>query len=898
MSEPFLQHYGTPRHSGRYPWGSGKDPYQRSVALKKYVSQLKSQGLSEVEIAKGLGFRSTKQYRAFVSIANSEIKKQQYLDAQKLKEKGYSNAAIGAALKPPMTEGSVRNLLKPSEKAKEDAIENIAKVLTDGLEKGKIIDLGEGTGLTIGTNETKLNTAVEYLRQQGYNVYEYKQMQQATGKYTNMKVLCPPEMTFQEMYQNRDKVGLPTDWVSDDGYEIHKLRDPVRLDRDRIMVRYAEDGGSARDGTIELRPGVADISLGDVSYAQVRIAVDGDLYMKGMAFYSDTIPTGYDIVYNSNKSKGSPDTKVFKKMDEDPDNPFGASIKQYEYTDEKGETHLSPINKVGSGDKANEEGKWDTWSRNLPSQFLSKQPIPFAKKQLNLLAESKEDELKELIALTNPVIKRQMLMDFADSCESLSVSMEAAALPRQATKVLLPDTTGKMKDNEIFASAFNDGEEVALIRFPHGGTFEIPVLKVNNSKEFVETYTKYSKSGAVDSVRVTDKVAARLSGADFDGDTVLVIPMSSQKVKSTDPLEKLIGYDPKDVYKLPEGVKNKMQDEKSGERLKQREMGIISNLITDMTIRGAPPDDIALAVRHSMTVIDAKKHNLDYEQSYIDNDIARLKREYQIKADGKTGGSSTLLSSPKATVDTFKESIDPETGRIVRTSKPGDTYVNANGETVHRKVQVEKLSIVDDAFDLSSGTKMEAVYAEHSNRLKQLAADARKEALGTHNIPYSPSAKKTYGEEVASLNAKLNEVLKNRPKERAAQAIASTVVAAKIKEDPSLRDNKDKLQKIRNQQQAIARARTGAKRSEIYITDSEWNAIQAGAISSTTLSKLLTRADKDRVRQLATPRDAKVLSDSVIARAQAMVNTSGMTIADAAAALGISVSSVSRALEM
>ena len=132
----------------------------------------------------------------------------------------------------------------------------------------------------------------------------------------------------------------------------------------------------------------------------------------------------------------------------------------------------------------------------------------------------------------------------------------------------------------------------------------------------------------------------------------------------------------------------------------------------------------------------------------------------------------------------------------------------------------------------------------------------------------------------------------------AAQAIASTVVAAKIKEDPSLKDNKDKLQKIRNQQQAIARARTGAKRSEIYITDNEWNAIQAGAVSSTTLAKLLTRADKDRVRQLATPRDSKVLSDSVIARAKAMVNTSGMTVADAASALGISVSSVSRALEM
>ena len=26
--EDELAHYGTPRHSGRYPWGSGDDPYQ------------------------------------------------------------------------------------------------------------------------------------------------------------------------------------------------------------------------------------------------------------------------------------------------------------------------------------------------------------------------------------------------------------------------------------------------------------------------------------------------------------------------------------------------------------------------------------------------------------------------------------------------------------------------------------------------------------------------------------------------------------------------------------------------------------------------------------------------------------------------------------------------------
>lgn len=894
----FLEHYGTPRHSGRYPWGSGKDPYQRSVALKKYVDQLKKEGVKETEMATMLGFRSTKQLRAFISISNSEIKKQQYLEAQKLQAKGYSNKAIGEALKPPMGESSVRNLLDPAKQARQQVTENIAEALKSGLKDGKIVDLGEGTELHLGTNATKLNTAVEYLRQQGYKVYEYKQLQQATGKYTNMKVLCPPDMTFQEMYKNREKIGLPTDWVADDGFELMKVRDPVRVDRNRILVRYAEEGGVDRDGTVELRPGVADLSLGDASYAQVRIAVEGDRYMKGMAYYTTDIPKGYDIVYNTNKAKGSPDDKVFKPMESDPENPFGANIQQRDYDAPDGTKHLSAINKVGGLTSANEEGKWETWAKKLPAQFLAKQPVPFAKKQLKLLADSKEEELEEIKKLTNPVVKRQLLMDFADSCDSSSIHLEAAALPRQATRVLLPEPT--LKDNEIYAPGFKAGEEVALVRFPHAGTFEIPKLTVVDDKTITERYSINGREPR-DAVRVNKHVADRLSGADFDGDTVLVLPTSNQKIKSTDPLKGLEGFDSKQ-YKLPEGVKNKMQDPKSGERRKQMEMGKVSNLITDMTIRGANEEEMARAVRHSMVVIDAKKHNLDYEQSYRDNDIASLVRDYQFKeSTGRAGGSSTLLSSAKSPVniDTFRTTgIDKETGKIIRQEKPNDTYMDPKtGKVKHRQTEVPKLSIVEDAYELSSGSKIEAIYAEHSNRLKAMANEARKEAVNTKNIPYSPSAKKTYVEEVASLNAKLNDVLKNKPLERAAQAIASTIVDAQKKADPSLRDNKDKLKKIRNKAQAVARARTGAKRPEFYISDREWEAIQAGAISSTTLAKILTRADKDRVRALATPRDSTVLTPSVVSRAQGMI-ANGMSIAEASEALGISPSSVNRALDM
>lgn len=889
--DEFLEHYGTPRHSGRYPWGSGKDPYQKSVALKKYYDELKAQGISEKDIAAGMGFKSIKQMRNYITISNAEIKKQQYLEAVKLKEKGYSNRAIGEALKPPMGESSVRNLLDPAKKAKAEVVENVATILKDGLKTGRFMLLGEGVGPHVGVSDTKLEAAVELLKTQGYEVHNYDQLQQATGKYTKMKVLCPPGTTFSEMYQNRDKIGLPDDWTPDNGFTINRLKPPIQMARDRILVRYAEEGGKDLDGSIEIRPGVADLALGDTSYAQVRIAVEGGMYMKGMAGYSPSIPDGYDVVYNTNKSKGAPDSKVFKDLKDDPDNPFGASIMQYTYHDEKGEEHQSIINKVGSGEKANEEGKWDTWQRKLPAQFLAKQPIPFAKKQLAILYDSKAEEFEELKQLTNPVVKRQMLMDLADSCDSLSVSMEAAALPRQATKVLRP--VPELKDNEVYAPTFKDGEEVALVRFPHAGTFEIPVLTVNNRNK--EGKVRVGAT-ARDAIGINPTVAERLSGADFDGDTVLVLPMSSQKVKSTKPLTGLKGFEPKIEFAMPDGVSNEMKD-----ATKQTQMGIVSNLITDMTIRGAPPDKMVRAVKHSMVVIDAQKHNLDWKESERQFGIKELIKEYQIKPDGSVGGASTLLSAGtgKVKVPTYREKgYDKETGKLIKEDRPDDVYISKKtGELTRRTIERPRLALTDDANTLSSGTDIEQVYADHSNRLKRLAESIRIEALATPNNPTSPSAKKTYAPEVQSLNAKLQEVVMNKPKERAAQAIAGKIVADKIKADPTLKDDKDKLKKTRNQEQARARARTGAKRTEIFITDREWEAIQAGAISSTSLSKILTRADKTRVRQLATPKDAKILTDATAARIKAMIDR-GCTLEQAATQVGVSIATVNRALDM
>ena len=46
-----LRHYGMPRRSGRYPWGSGKDPYQHTPrGFVERVTELRKSGMLDKEI--------------------------------------------------------------------------------------------------------------------------------------------------------------------------------------------------------------------------------------------------------------------------------------------------------------------------------------------------------------------------------------------------------------------------------------------------------------------------------------------------------------------------------------------------------------------------------------------------------------------------------------------------------------------------------------------------------------------------------------------------------------------------------------------------------------------------------------------------------------------------------
>nr|DAU70715.1 MAG TPA: RNA dependent RNA polymerase [Caudoviricetes sp.] len=914
--EDMLMHYGMPRRSGRYPWGSGDNPYQHSGDFLSRVNELKKSNFTftdadgktytgEVAIAKSMGL-STTQFRTQVSLAKDERRSADVATAKALREKGYSLNEIAEKMGF-NNDSSVRSLLNESAEARMNQAKATAEFLKKQIAEKGMIDVGTGVEKELGISKEKMKEAIYILEMEGYQVFGGGVPQVTNpGRQTNIKVLCPPGTEHKDIY-NFENVKSVRDYVShDDGDTFDpKWVYPKSMDSSRLKIRYAEDGGIQKDGVVEIRRGVDDLSLGSSHYAQVRILVDKTHYIKGMAVYSDNLPDGVDVLFNTNKKKGTPMKDVLKKIKDDPNNPFGSLIKdgindpdggddqrggQSYYYDKNGKKQLSLINKRA------EEGDWGEWADKLPSQFLSKQSLALVNKQLNLAASDKMAEFDEICSLTNPTVKKSLLKSFADDCDAAAVHLQAAALPRQKYQVILPITS--MKDNEVYAPNYKDGETVALIRYPHGGTFEIPILKVNNKQAEAR---KVLGNTPKDAVGINSKVAERLSGADFDGDTVMVIPCNSSnskvKITSTPPLKGLEGFDPKLEYGgKPAGSFKQMKNT-------QKEMGVISNLITDMTLKGATQDELARAVRHSMVVIDAEKHKLDYKQSEIDNGIKALKKKYQgsTDEDGRYHeGASTLISRAKSETSVTKRQgsprIDELTGEYIWKTTDDPTYVDKRtGKVKERTQQSTKMAETKDAYSLISetDTPIERAYANYANKLKALGNQARLEILSTQKIPYSASAKETYFDEWKSLDSKLSIALKNAPRERQAQTMANAVVAAKKKDNPDM--TKGEIKKASQQALTQARALVGAKRETIKITDREWEAIQAGAISENQLKQIINNADVDSLRQRAMPRSTTTLSMAKQNKIASM-NASGYSTSEIAEALGISTSTVHKYL--
>lgn len=878
--QEWLAHYGILRRSGRYPWGSGKTQEERNRTFLGVVDDLRKQGLSETEIAKGFNLTTT-ELRAARSIAKNAEKQAQINMAQRLKDKGYSNVAIGKRMG--LNESSVRALLAPGEKDKADILEATSNMLKEQVAEKGYIDIGSGVEHHLAISSTKLSTAVARLQEEGYTVHYVHVEQLGTGKKTTIKVLAAPDTPYSEVYRNRGNIKQITNYSEDGGRSYDRIMPPLSIDSKRVSVRYAEEGGADADGVIYVRPGVKDVSLGGARYAQVRVAVDGTHYLKGMAMYKDGLPAGTDIMFNTNKKSTGNKLDAMKPMKDDPDTPFGAVIKrQIGEIGSDGKKKLTSVMNL-----VNEEGDWEKWSKTLSSQMLSKQSPKLAQKQLEMAAERKMREFDEIKALDNPAVRKKLLDSFADDADSSAVHLKAAALPRQGSHVILPVNT--MKETEVYAPNFRNGERVVLVRYPHGGIFEIPELTVNNNHPDAK---KLIGTNAKDAIGIHSKVAARLSGADFDGDTVLVIPNNNRSIKTAPALEGLKGFDPQRAYPGYEGMT------KMSARTKQVEMGIVSNLITDMTIRGASASELAAAVRHSMVVIDAEKHGLDWKRSAIDNGIPKLKEKYQGR---KNAGASTLISRAGAEVHVPERKprpvseggpIDKKTGEKVFVPT-GATFTNRYGKEVPRTFKSKRLAETNNAHTLSSGTPIEKIYADHSNTLKGLANKARLEASNIKPISYSPEAKTKYADQVKSLEAKLNLALRNSPLERQAQIIANTVVRQKIQANPDLEPSD--IKKLKAQALTEARLRTGAKKTRIEITDDEWAAIQAGAITNHKLTQILNNADLDAIKQLATPKSRQKLDVNGMRRAITMLQN-GYTQAQVAEQLGVSVTTLKRSL--
>ena len=928
--EDFLMHYGMPRRSGRYPWGSGKMPFQHSGDFLSRVEELRKSNFrytdpddgktytGDLAIAKAMGLTST-QFRTQYSLAKDERRSLEVARARSLRSDGYSLREI-AKMMGYDNDSSVRSLLNDNSEARMNQAKTTAEFLKEMVNEKGMIDVGTGVERELGgISREKLEQALYILEREGYPTYGGG-IPQATnpGKQTNVKVLCPPGTEHKEIYNYGD-IHSVRDYdkiLTQDGEAVRPaFVYPSSLDSKRLMIKYAEDGGINKDGLIELRRGVNDISLGEDHYAQVRIMVDGTHYLKGMAVYADDLPDGIDVRFNTNKSVGTPTKDVLKKIKDDPDNPFGSLIKEHggqSYYDDPNGKYEDPVTgkkqSLSLINKRAGEGDWKDWSDHLPSQFLSKQNKDLAKKQLKLAEDDKQDEFDTICSLTNPTLKKVLLKSFSDDCDAAAVHLKAAALPRQKYQVILP--LEDIKDTEVFAPNYKDGETVALVRYPHGSISEIPILKVNNkNKEGLRVLGNTPK----DAIGINKNNADRLSGADFDGDTVMVIPVNSNiRISNKPQLSQLKNFDPKVEYGKAKLTVDKNGKEhyfnQFGKEYKimtknqtQTEMGIVSNLINDMTLKGANDNEIARALKHSMVVIDAEKHKLDYQRSYIDNNIGALKKKYQGHTDPVTGkyheGASTLISRAKSEERILKRKgspkIDPETGKYIYKSVE-EHYTDKNGKDHIRMQKSTKMAEVDDARELYSDqnapTSMEVLYASYANKMKSLGNQARKEMISTKSIPYSPSANKVYKEEVDSLDSKLNLALLNAPRERQAQAIANSIVNAKKKEYDM---TKAEIKKESQRALTKARLQVGAKRNPIEITDKEWEAIQSGAISDNKLTQILNNTDLDKLKERAMPRDSRKLSDAKINKINSMKN-SGYTPAEIAESMGISATTVSK----
>lgn len=778
--DDYISHYGKAHDenppgpgSGRYPWGSGNRKHQHEWDLKSRIEKYEASGMSDSTIAKELGLYqldfkgnpkldangnplgSSKRLKAVRQIATNAVKMDEgeevawYLGTTNPQTgKAYTYTEIARILyNDPVKESKVRSIWKTYQTGNQNKVTQVVEALKERVAQSKYIDVGSGTELQFddpnglhGISSERLDTALEMLQIEGYTVAKVD-LQQVTGKNkTTFKVLAAPGTTQGDIYKHM----LEIEEINGVGGIHNKaiidgVKPPVAIDLSRVAIKYAEQGGTEQDGLIQIRAvkdangnlvaAAPDLSLGNARYGQIRIAVNGGKecitednptglkYIKGMAVYSEDIPDGFDILVNSNKSQAKGPQKALKDLgDINERDPFGSAVVQTQYIDPTtGKRMQSAINFVGSKpDDMHVEGSWSNWNKNLASQFLAKQPLGLIQQQLNIKMQTSESELKDIMALNNPAVKKKLLQDFADQCDASAADLKAAPIPGQSVKVLLPCKT--LKDSECYCPSMDNGSTVAIVRFPHEGPWEIKVAKVNNGNE----EGKKMFGNGQDAIGINHNSASILSGADFDGDTGVVIPMTKRNSKGElvkvndistweqlgrDVQKQMEGFDPTEKYSTDNPRFSKMVDKHGHptyhvetEEEKQMNMGIVANLMTDMVQKGCQdPVELGNVTKFNQVVIDGHKHELNVDQAKQDLHID----EYHLKYQGKVqGGASTILSRAKSPVEInerrpFSGYINPETGNRVR-----------NGVDIKTGVKVDNAVKVTNGINTLTGEKV------------------------------------------------------------------------------------------------------------------------------------------------------------------------------------------------
>ena len=858
-----LEHYGIKRRSGRYKWGSGDDPYQRENGFLKRNDELRKQGLSEKEIADMFGM-SIRQLRAQKTMEKERHNQVLADSVASMTKRGLTIDQMAESLG--VSARTISNLKAGASQFDNTRSNNIKEAIAKQIAENPYLDISEGIEKQLGIPRTKFMAIVNDMVENGeLNTHTLKLKRLDNPDRELTVTVLTPETDFLKVLKSSSEIRNFEAAIADDKVGIRGLKDIQAVDPKRVAVNFDETGGTDKDGLIELRRNIDDLDMGDARYAQVRIQVGDNNYLKGMAVYSDDLPDGVDIRFNTNKSSKVGDLGAMKKLEDDPNNPFGSTIR-----DQKGALNI-----------VNAEGKWSEWNKKWSSQFLGKQSNELIKERLDATFSKYKQDFDEIKSLTNASVRKYLLNDLADTLDSAYKHLKVQGLSRTASHVILPFPD--MDPNQVYAPNYKDGERVVLVRYPHGGTFELAELTVNN--KFKEARDMLG-SDAKDAIGIHPSVANKMSGADFDGDAVWVIPNNSKKVKVTPALEGLKNFDPMEyrvepIYKKVNG-KEEIINRTIPEKTKETQMGIVSNLITDMTIQDASPDELARAVRHSMVVIDSYKHNLDYKKSAADNSIKALQKTYQTYIDDKgvkRKGASTLLSKKLADdiLINYEEVKvrNEKTGRM-NTKKVGGEYVSL-------------IDSVDDANLLSRGTATEKLYAKYINEVRDLKNQAASLNQSTKGSKYVPGTKELYRTEVESLNAKLHKQHLRAPRERQAQLEANKNFFNSLVPGMTAKEKS----KLKGQVLAAARAKHNPADPDgpFNITPKEWEAISNGAVSHSTISSILKYGNNEQIKKYATPKEPVTVKAPSIARAKALI-ANGYTPAQVAETLGVSTTTV------